>query len=60
MATKYVNDVPNLGISMTRPLCPFPQVPRYSGNGDTSNEANFVCVTDTNNGNPMPAPEYLQ
>jgi tannase/feruloyl esterase len=60
VATKYVNDVPNLGISMTRPLCPFPQVPRYSGSGDTNNEANFVCVVDTNNNNPMPAPEYLQ
>jgi feruloyl esterase len=60
VATKYVDDVPELGIQMTRPLCVFPQVPRYAGSGDTNNAANFVCVTDSNTNNPMPAPEYLR
>ena len=60
VATKYVDDVPELGVQMTRPLCVFPQVPRYAGPGDTNSAANFVCVTDNNTNNPMPAPEYLQ
>src|SRR5262249_2095806 len=28
----------------TRPLCPYPQIPRYVGSGMTNNAANFVCV----------------
>jgi feruloyl esterase len=27
----------------TRPLCPYPQVPRYSGSGSIDQAANFVC-----------------
>jgi feruloyl esterase len=60
VATKYVQDVPELGVQMTRPICVYPQVPKYTGTGDSNDAANFVCVTDTNNNNPMPAPEYLQ
>lgn len=29
---------------MTRPLCPYPEVARYSGSGSTNDAANFVCV----------------
>ncbi len=29
----------------TRPLCPYPQVARYSGRGSTEEAANFRCVT---------------
>jgi feruloyl esterase len=28
---------------MTRPLCPYPQVAKYSGTGDTNDAKNFVC-----------------
>jgi feruloyl esterase len=28
---------------MTRPLCPYPQSARYSGNGDLKDGANFEC-----------------
>jgi feruloyl esterase len=28
----------------TRPLCPYPQVARYSGQGSIDNAANFRCV----------------
>ena len=28
---------------MTRPLCPYPQVAKYKGSGDTNDAANFVC-----------------
>ena len=29
----------------TRPLCPYPQVARYSGSGSTDDEKSFVCAT---------------
>ena len=45
IATKYVSDFnPAQGVKMTRPLCPFPQVAKYKGTGDTNDAANFVCV----------------
>jgi Tannase and feruloyl esterase len=28
----------------TRPLCPYPQMPKYKGSGMTNDAANFVCV----------------
>jgi feruloyl esterase len=28
---------------MTRPLCPYPQIAAYKGNGDTNDAANFTC-----------------
>ena len=28
---------------MTRPLCPFPQIAKYKGSGDTNNAASFTC-----------------
>jgi hypothetical protein len=28
----------------TRPLCPYPQMPRYNGSGMTNDAANFVCA----------------
>ena len=49
IATKFVNDLdPSQGIKMTRPLCPYPQIAKYKGYGDTKDAANFVC-SRTNN-----------
>jgi feruloyl esterase len=31
------------GEPMTRPLCPYPQVAKYSGSGSTNDAKNFVC-----------------
>ncbi len=31
-------------VEMTRPLCPYPQIARYKGSGDTNDAANFSCV----------------
>jgi tannase/feruloyl esterase len=59
IATKYVDDTPQLGIAMQRPICPYPQVPKYNGTGDTNVASNFSCVQDNNNNNPTAAPEYL-
>ena len=33
-------------IVRTRPLCPYPQVARYSGSGSTEDAANFSCVAN--------------
>jgi len=42
IATKY-----NAGDAVrTRPLCPYPQVARYSGSGSTDDAANFKCVVN--------------
>lgn len=32
-------------VVMSRPLCPYPQVARYLGQGSTDDAANFACVT---------------
>lgn len=30
--------------TMSRPICPYPQVTRYKGSGDTNDAASFVCA----------------
>jgi feruloyl esterase len=40
VATRVVNNQP----VRTRPLCPYPQVARYSGQGSIDDAANFRCV----------------
>ena len=32
-------------VDRTRPLCPYPQVARWTGTGSTDDAANFVCVS---------------
>jgi len=32
-----------LHVTMTRPLCAYPEVAKYKGSGDTNDAANFVC-----------------
>ena len=31
-------------ITPTRPLCPYPEVARYTGSGSTDDAANFTCL----------------
>jgi len=57
VATKFVNDTPPT-VQMTRPLCAFPKVAKYSGSGSTSIAANFTCVADEPDFNQTPAPKY--
>jgi len=45
IATKYNGDSAAKGVSRTRPLCPYPQVARYSGSGSIDEAANFTCRT---------------
>lgn len=39
VATRLVNGV----VDRRRPLCPYPQVAVYTGQGDSNDDANFVC-----------------
>jgi feruloyl esterase len=34
--------------SMTRPMCPWPSLPRYKGAGDQNDAANFECHVPPN------------
>ncbi len=63
VATKYVQDQPALGIEMMRPICPYPQMPKYSGSGDSNVASSFICTNSQfgqQGSEQMPAPEYLQ
>jgi tannase/feruloyl esterase len=56
MASKIVNGV----TAFTRPLCPYPALPRYSGAGDPTKASSFACVDDNDrDDNQPPAPKYL-
>jgi feruloyl esterase len=44
----------------SRPVCPYPALPRYRGVGDTTKASSFACVDDSDlDGNQPPAPKYL-
>jgi feruloyl esterase len=56
IASKVVNHA----TTFTRPLCPYPELPRYSGAGDSTKASSFVCVADEGHDeNQPPAPKYL-
>jgi feruloyl esterase len=40
ITTRVVNGL----VDRSRPLCPYPQVSSYKGQGDTNDAANFACV----------------
>jgi len=45
VATKFVNDLdPAQGVKMTRPLCPYPQIAKYKGTGNSNDASNFLCT----------------
>jgi len=44
IATKYADGDAAKGAKMTRPLCPYPQVAKYKGQGDPNDAGNFVCA----------------
>jgi hypothetical protein len=46
VATKFDGGDPAKGAKMTRPLCPFPHIAKYKGQGDTNDAGNFVCVAE--------------
>jgi feruloyl esterase len=44
VAAKHVNDDSAKSVQTTRPLCPYPQVGKYKGQGDPNDAASFVCA----------------
>lgn len=60
IATKYVGDSASNGVAMTRPLCVYPLVAKYTGRGATTDAANFVCAPSPGKTDPaqVTAPEY--
>ena len=44
IATKHADDDPEKPVKMTRPLCPYPEVARYKGEGDTNIASSFACA----------------
>jgi feruloyl esterase len=56
----YHVDVANNVQDFSRPVCPYPALPRYSGAGDTTQARSFICVADEDlDDNQPPAPRYL-
>jgi len=47
VATKYQGGDASTGVKMTRPLCPYPQIAKYKGMGDTNDAGNFVCAAES-------------
>jgi feruloyl esterase len=47
IAAKYAKPYPSMEVTMTRPLCPYPQVAKYKGSGDSNDAANFTCAEET-------------
>ena len=43
VATKYTNDDPSQGVTMQRPICPYPQEAKYV-DGDQNKPTSFDCV----------------
>lgn len=43
VATKYTDDDPSQGVTMQRPICPYPQEAKYIS-GDQTDPANFECA----------------
>ena len=55
IATHYVNNTPASGVQFQRPLCPFPQVARYTV-GDATKADSFKCVRDELDRDPRDQP----
>lgn len=44
IATRFVDNNPDLGLEFTRPICPYPKLPVYTGKGDYNLHDNFYCM----------------
>jgi hypothetical protein len=47
VATKYEGGDPTKRVKMTRPLCPYPQIAKYNGKGNTNDAGNFACLAES-------------
>jgi hypothetical protein len=47
VASKFEGEGAARRATMTRPLCPYPQIAKYKGSGDTNDAANFSCSSSS-------------
>ena len=59
-ATKYRDDKPADGVSMSRALCPYPKRAHYNGGGDPTQASSFSCADGARYPTPLPAAGYLR
>jgi hypothetical protein len=52
-------NVTNGVTDFSRPVCPYPALPRYSGVGDTTKASSFVCADESERDDNQPPPKYL-
>ena len=55
VACKIANGV----TAFARPVCPYPELSRYSGAGGTTKASSFLCADRDHDDNQPPAPKYL-
>jgi len=60
VATKYKENKPDQGVTMSRPLCPYPQIAHYTSSGDPAAAASFSCVDGARRATPLVAADYLR
>ncbi|HWE85636.1 MAG TPA: tannase/feruloyl esterase family alpha/beta hydrolase [Terracidiphilus sp.] len=44
VASKTAGDTPQAAVTMTRLLCPFPELAKYKGSGDPNNAESYACT----------------
>jgi len=59
-ATKFHGDKPEDGVEMSRPLCPYPNVAHYKGEGDPAQASSYRCSQGRRYASPLPAAPYLR
>jgi feruloyl esterase len=45
IATKYLDDNPQHGTAIQRPLCPYPKIAKYDGRGTPTDSSSFKCAS---------------
>jgi feruloyl esterase len=58
IASSYVDDLSGKGIRFQRPICPYPQFPKYVG-GDQNSTSSYRCTAHPQDTVLAPAPRYL-
>jgi feruloyl esterase len=59
-ATKFHDDKPSEGVEMSRPLCPYPNVARYKGDGDPAHASSYACAQRQRYPHALPAAVHLR
>ena len=57
-ASTFVDDLSSKGIRFQRPICPYPQFPKYVG-GDQNSAGSYRCIAHPQDSVLVPASRYL-